>query len=124
MRKLALLTLGLLLSVPLLFADGHAYGRWKHENRHNRDRYFQRHDNGRHLGWYRNSTRPYYSPRVYRHEYRRYPEFHRYNAYGRYGRGLPPGLAKRNGNLPPGLERHIERTGELPPGLQKKFVGR
>ncbi len=36
------------------------------------------------------------------------------------GNGLPPGLAKRNGNLPPGLQRHIARTGHLPPGLERK----
>ncbi len=36
------------------------------------------------------------------------------------GQGLPPGLAKRGGNLPPGLERHVERSGQLPPGLEKK----
>lgn len=34
-------------------------------------------------------------------------------------RGLPPGLAKR-GQLPPGLQRHLERDGTLPPGLQKR----
>jgi hypothetical protein len=33
---------------------------------------------------------------------------------------LPPGLAKRGGNLPPGLERHLEKYGTLPPGLQKR----
>ncbi|MFQ5927767.1 MAG: hypothetical protein ACE5MH_10085 [Terriglobia bacterium] len=33
--------------------------------------------------------------------------------------GLPPGLAKRQ-QLPPGLQRHLERNGTLPPGLQKK----
>ncbi|OFV89051.1 MAG: hypothetical protein A3D93_00315 [Acidobacteria bacterium RIFCSPHIGHO2_12_FULL_67_30] len=33
--------------------------------------------------------------------------------------GLPPGLAKRE-QLPPGLQRHLERNGTLPPGLQKK----
>ncbi len=33
---------------------------------------------------------------------------------------LPPGLAKRGGRLPPGLERHLERDGTLPPGLQKR----
>jgi hypothetical protein len=33
---------------------------------------------------------------------------------------LPPGLAKRNGKLPPGLEKHLERNGTLPPGLQKR----
>jgi hypothetical protein len=35
-------------------------------------------------------------------------------------RDLPPGLAKRGGNLPPGLERHLQRNGTLPPGLQKR----
>lgn len=34
--------------------------------------------------------------------------------------GLPPGLAKRE-ELPPGLQRHLERNGTLPPGLQKKI---
>lgn len=33
---------------------------------------------------------------------------------------LPPGLAKRGGNLPPGLERQVEKNGTLPPGLQKR----
>lgn len=34
--------------------------------------------------------------------------------------GLPPGLAKRE-ELPPGLQRHLERNGVLPPGLQKRL---
>ena len=38
----------------------------------------------------------------------------------RQGRGLPPGLAKRNGNLPPGLEKQMQANGVLPPGLQKR----
>ncbi|MHA1151942.1 MAG: anti-virulence regulator CigR family protein [Alphaproteobacteria bacterium] len=33
--------------------------------------------------------------------------------------GLPPGLAKRS-QLPPGLQKHIDRTGQLPPGLEKR----
>jgi len=36
-------------------------------------------------------------------------------------RGLPPGLAKRGGDLPPGLEKHLQRNGHLPPGLEKKL---
>jgi hypothetical protein len=36
--------------------------------------------------------------------------------------GLPPGLAKRHGNLPPGLEKQLRRNGTLPPGLQKKVA--
>jgi hypothetical protein len=34
---------------------------------------------------------------------------------------VPHGLAKRNGNLPPGLRKHLYRNGVLPPGLQKRF---
>ncbi len=37
---------------------------------------------------------------------------------GTCGQGLPPGLAQRQ--LPPGLQKHIERTGRLPPGLEKR----
>lgn len=36
-------------------------------------------------------------------------------------KGLPPGLAKRGGNLPPGLQRKLDRDGTLPPGLQKRL---
>lgn len=38
------------------------------------------------------------------------------------GSGLPPGLAKRNGDLPQGLEKQLRRNGRLPPGLEKKVV--
>lgn len=41
--------------------------------------------------------------------------------YTKHGKGLPPGLAKRNGNLPPGLEKQLQRNGSLPPGLEKKL---
>jgi hypothetical protein len=34
---------------------------------------------------------------------------------------LPPGLAKRGGKLPPGLQKHLEKNGQLPPGLQKRL---
>jgi hypothetical protein len=36
-------------------------------------------------------------------------------------KGLPPGLAKRGGNLPPGLQKHLDKNGQLPPGLQKRL---
>lgn len=36
--------------------------------------------------------------------------------------GLPPGLAKRGGDLPPGLAKQVRRNGHLPPGLEKKLV--
>src|SRR5215475_6392459 len=35
--------------------------------------------------------------------------------------GLPPGLAKRGGKLPPGLQKHLDKNGTLPPGLQKRL---
>ncbi len=40
----------------------------------------------------------------------------------RYGKGLPPGLQKhldRTGHLPPGLEMQLQRKGHLPPGLER-----
>jgi hypothetical protein len=36
-------------------------------------------------------------------------------------KGLPPGLAKRRGKLPPGLQKQLDRNGKLPPGLQKRL---
>lgn len=36
-------------------------------------------------------------------------------------KGLPPGLAKPGGNLPPGLQKKLARDGQLPPGLQKRM---
>ena len=47
-------------------------------------------------------------------------QYYRRGAKGR-SKGLPPGLAKRGGNLPPGLEKHLARNGQLPPGLQKRL---
>ncbi len=41
--------------------------------------------------------------------------------YSKHSQGLPPGLAKRGGDLPPGLQKQLERNGTLPPGLQKKL---
>jgi hypothetical protein len=41
--------------------------------------------------------------------------------YSKHGKSMPPGQAKKNGTLPPGLERQLERNGTLPPGLQKKM---
>jgi Ni/Co efflux regulator RcnB len=38
------------------------------------------------------------------------------------GKSLPHGLAKRGGDLPPGLERHIEKYGTLPPGLEGRAL--
>ena len=34
---------------------------------------------------------------------------------------LPPGLAKRGGSLPPGLEKQLQKKGTLPPGLEKRI---
>src|SRR5262245_38028870 len=44
------------------------------------------------------------------------------NEYFRNTSNLPPGLAKRGGDLPPGLQKHIQRNGQLPPGLQKRLT--
>ena len=34
---------------------------------------------------------------------------------------LPPRVAKRGDNLPPGLQKQLKRNGTLPPGLQKRL---
>jgi hypothetical protein len=41
--------------------------------------------------------------------------------YSNRNSNLPPGLAKRGGNLPPELEKQLERNGTLPPGLQRRI---
>ena len=46
---------------------------------------------------------------------------HDYYHQGAPSRGLPPGLAKRGGKLPPGLQKHLDKNGRLPPGLQKRL---
>ena len=46
-------------------------------------------------------------------------EIQRY--YHGRGSGLPPGLAKKDGDLPPGLAKKLRRNGRLPPGLQKRI---
>jgi len=42
--------------------------------------------------------------------------------FGMQPAGLPSGWAKRDGDLPPGLERQLRKKGHLPPGLEKKLV--
>jgi hypothetical protein len=44
-----------------------------------------------------------------------------YYRSGGPSKGLPPGLAKRGGKLPPGLQKHLDKKGTLPPGLQKRL---
>jgi hypothetical protein len=38
-----------------------------------------------------------------------------------YPSELPPGLVKRGGDLPHGLEKHLRENGTLPPGLEKRL---
>ena len=47
-------------------------------------------------------------------------EYYRRSKKGK-SKGLPAGLAKRGGNLPPGLQKHLQKYGQLPPGLQKRL---
>jgi hypothetical protein len=44
-----------------------------------------------------------------------------YFAGGRHNKSLPPGLAKKQ-ELPPGLQKHIEKHGVLPPGLEGRSL--
>ena len=47
-------------------------------------------------------------------ERRMIEEYYRRSKKGK-SKGLPPGLAKRGGNLPPGLQKHLQKNGQLPP---------
>lgn len=38
--------------------------------------------------------------------------------HGKGGKGLPPGLAKKD-QLPPGLQKQLKKNGTLPPGLAR-----
>jgi len=38
---------------------------------------------------------------------------------GKNMNSLPPGLAKKD-NLPPGLQKQLEKNGKLPPGIAKR----
>jgi hypothetical protein len=44
------------------------------------------------------------------------------NYYDANTANLPPGLAKRRGDLPPGLRNHLQRNGTLPTGLQQRLA--
>ena len=44
---------------------------------------------------------------------------HKKHKKGKKHKGLPPGLAKKE-QLPPGLQKQLERNGTLPPGLAKR----
>ena len=54
-------------------------------------------------------------------EERRIIEEYYHNSKKVKQKGLPPGLAKRGGKLPPGLQKKLDRDGKLPPGLQKRL---
>lgn len=57
-------------------------------------------------------------PRFLPEERRIIQEYYRHSAPSK---GLPPGLAKRGGKLPPGLQKQLDKNGRLPPGLQKRL---
>ena len=54
-------------------------------------------------------------------EERRIIEEYYHKGSKRKQKGLPPGLAKRGGKLPPGLQKKLDKDGKLPPGLQKRL---
>jgi len=56
-----------------------------------------------------------------RHYRGRYHDDDDRDEHGHGREGLPPGLAKRDGRLPPGLERQLVRRGHLPPGLEERM---
>jgi hypothetical protein len=123
MRKFYLVLLGFALLTPALFAGDHAREHWKHsQNRQHASRYRARarehrmHERARH----RNELYRRQANRRWRDHNRDYA-YRRAHYNGGRRDGLPPGIAKRGGDLPPGLQKHIDRTGHLPPGHEKRM---
>ena len=103
-KKAARLVLLALVSVSLAAAPTFSQGKGKGHNKDNGEE----HGNGKGKG-------------KYKHDFDDHDREVITSYYAGHGSGLPPGLAKRAGNLPPGLEKHLEKNGTLPPGLQKKI---
>jgi hypothetical protein len=91
------------LAVPAALAQGNSQGHGKANNKHSDDAVQDSH--GTSSGIFSRRDREIIT------EYFR----------GGYS-NLPPGLAKRNGDLPPGLQKHLAKNGTLPPGLQKRLT--
>jgi len=100
-RNATLILLTLLLSTAIVSAKGNGKGKNKGKD-----------DNSRPVGAHVNVD-------VFIGETRDMIRQH-YRGYGDRG-SLPPGLAKRGGDLPPGLQKQLARNGHLPPGLDKKI---
>lgn len=103
MRRLAFLLL--CLAVSTVYADKGGRHHGDHDDDDDRDEHYSR-----------PAARPVVL--VFR------SEDHRaiYDYYRAYPSHLPPGLAKRNGRLPPGLEKQLYRNGHLPPGTERVIV--
>lgn len=102
-RLIRLFFLGLLAcfvaTIPVL-AQGNSHGNGKAKGHDKKDK----NDGGPEQYQFRQQDREYISA-----------------YYSKHGKGMPPGQAKKNGSLPPGLEKQLQQNGTLPPGLQKKM---
>ncbi|HVX65261.1 MAG TPA: hypothetical protein VHA11_01590, partial [Bryobacteraceae bacterium] len=98
---LALVLLGTLILVPGVYAKKKDTG-----------------NNGRGHGNKKEYREEQYEGYGFRSEHRQII----YDYYDGGRQGLPPGLAKRGGDLPPGLAKQLRRNGQLPPGLEKRMV--
>ena len=98
-RALAVMTCLAFLAVPLAADEGHGKAKGKHKQEEERE-----HHGNRGVVVFAQQDRG-----VLHDHFLANPS------------GLPPGLAKRNGNLPPGLAKQLQRNGHLPPGLEKKI---
>ena len=99
-KRTILTMLALLLSASIVTAEGN--GKGKHKSKDNDTRSASvRVSADVFIGGHRDMIRQHYR--------------------GYVDRGsLPPGLAKRGSDLPPGLQKQLQRNGHLPPGLEKR----
>ncbi|HEX6467250.1 MAG TPA: hypothetical protein VFZ99_08095 [Terriglobales bacterium] len=126
----------LALLPPASFAQGNGHGRNKHQDQDMRDDDDRDYDRDSHRDHDRNHDRDRDRDHDGDRDHDRDHRSHHAVAiifsthdrdiirdyYSDRFSNLPPGLAKRNGDLPPGLQKHLERGGSLPPGLQKRLT--
>lgn len=99
--------------------DGEEHGHWENHEEHHGEKHWEHHEDKHHVSE-EERERSYAGP-FFRPAYTRYFR----DCYGGSARNLPPGLQKqveRTGHLPPGLQKHLERDGTLPPGLEKRMT--
>lgn len=106
--------------VQLADNDSEEHGHWENHEEHHGEEHWE-HGKSKHHHMSEEERERNYAGPFFRPADTRYFR----DCYGGNMRNLPPGLQKqveRTGHLPPGLQKHLARDGTLPPGLEKRMT--